>query len=310
MITFYDSQENVGLRQIEKWNKNCWINVTTPDQNELDYLVKDLQIPMDFLNDIEDSDERPRIETEDGWTFVIMRIPIKTDDETPEFLTVPLGIVIRGDIVASICFYKNEVIPDFILFTQRKAIAIDNNFNFLLRLFLSSAVWYQKYLKHINTRTKMAENELEKSIRNDELQALLNIEKGLVYFITSLNGNEILLNRLKNVKFRNEIYDEELFEDVEIELKQAITTANVYSSILTGMMDAYASIISNNVNQIMKTLTSITIVLMVPNIIAGYFGMNVPNNLESSPWGFLLILTISAVLAIVIVIFFRKRNFF
>lgn len=309
MITYHVNNGSAGLATLEYWVEDCWINVTTPTQNELDYLVNKLNLPLDFLNDIEDVEERPRIEVEDGWTLVIMRIPIKSEDEM-EFGTAPLGILIKEKMIATISFHKNEIIPDFILFTQRKGIVIDNNINFLLRLFLSASVWYQKYLKHINIRTKMAEKELEKSIRNDELQALLRIEKVFVYFMTSLKGNDMLLYKLKNIQYREGGYDEELLEDVEIELKQAISTTNIHSNILSGLMDAYASIISNNVNEIMKKLTSITIVLMMPNIISGYFGMNVPHFLEQDPYGFLMILIFSILLAVLVMLFFRKRNFF
>jgi magnesium transporter len=156
----------------------------------------------------------------------------------------------------------------------------------------------------------MAEKELEKSVRNDELQALFNIEKVLVYFITSLKGNDLLLYKLKNIQFKGRDYDEELLEDVEIEIKQAIATTNIHSDILSGMMDAYASIISNNVNEIMKRLTSITIILTLPNIISGLFGMNVPNLLEHNPIGFVLILAFSVAFALLAAFFFKKSRYF
>ncbi|MCL2040208.1 MAG: magnesium transporter CorA family protein [Bacteroidetes bacterium] len=308
MVTFYKNTPNKGLNLINKLENNCWINVTNPTQNEIDYLINELQIPVDFINDIEDIDERPRLEDEDGWTLVIMRIPIK-NIENMEFATAPLGIIIKDEMVVSICFHPNEVVSDFILFTQRKGIVINNNIDFLLRLILSSSVWYQKYLKHINIRTKMAEKELEKSIKNDELHALLNIEKVLVYFITSLKGNDLLVYKLKNYYRKYEI-DEELLEDAEIEIKQAIETTNVHSNILAGMMDAYASIISNNVNEIVKKLTIITIIITIPNVVSGFFGMNLLNYLESHPYAFFIVILLTFTIGGIVFFFFKKSKFF
>jgi magnesium transporter len=309
MVNFYNNRGNQGLTMLDKWEETCWTNVINPTQQDIDYLTNELSVPLDFLNDIEDIDERPRLENDDGWTLVIMRIPIKSEQEM-EFATAPLGIMINGQTVVSICFHNNEVIPDFILYTQRKGIIIDNNINFLLRLILSSCVWYQKYLKHINIRTKMAENELEKSIRNYELQALMKIEKVLVYFLSSLKGNDLLLYKIKNVLYKDGGYDEELMEDVEIEIRQAINTTNIHSDILAGMMDAYASIISNNVNEIMKRLTSITIIITLPNIISGFMGMNVLNGMEGNEVAFLGIICVSVVFVIIALFIFKRMKFF
>ena len=309
MISYYNNSANrdKGLVALEKWDDRCWTNVICPTQNELDYLVNELQIPVDFLDDVEDVDERPRLEHEDGWTLVIIRIPIAHEKDM-EFSTAPLGIMTKGHMVVSVCFHQNEVIPDFILFTQRKNIVIDNNTNFLLRLILSSSVWYQKYLKRINIRTKMGEKELAKSIKNDELHALLGLEKVLVYFITSLKGNDLLLYRLKNFYCKNDEFDEELLEDMEIEIKQAIVTTNVYSDILAGMMDAYASIISNNVNEIVKKLTVITILITIPNVISGFFGMNLLNHSEEHPYAFFIVVSFVLLLCFLVFFVFRRSK--
>ncbi|MDR0926358.1 MAG: magnesium transporter CorA family protein [Ignavibacteria bacterium] len=309
MISFYNNKGHQGLTELTQWEEGCWTNVFVPTRDDIEFLVKKLDVPIDFLNDIEDIEERPRIDDEGAWTLIIMRIPIRINEDM-EFATAPIGIMMNGSTVVSVCFHTNEIIQDFILFTHRKGIVIDSNINFLLRLILCSSVWYHKYLKHINNRIKMAEKELEKSIRNDELQALMRIEKVLVYFTTSLQGNELLLYKLKNVLYRDGGYDEELFEDVEIEIKQAISTTNIYSNILTGMMDAYASIVSNNVNDIMKKLTSITIILTLPNIISGLFGMNVPNLLEHHPFAFVGILSGAVILSLFAFFIFKKSKFF
>lgn len=309
MISYLKNSENSGLTVLENWQEKCWINITSPSQEEVDYILNELKVPSDFFYDIQDDDERPRIENEDGWLLIIMRIPVSRDASVP-FITVPLGIVIKDDIIASICFHVNDVIQDFILHTQRKSIYIDNNMNFLLRLFLSSSVWFQKYLKQINTNVRMAEKELELSIKNEDLQTLLKIEKCLVYFITSLKGNNILLSKLKNLKSLEESFDPDLLEDVEIELKQAIETTNVHSDILSGTMNAYASIISNNVNDIMKKLTSITVILMIPTLVASIYGMNLYNYMEKTYYGFFVVILISLILALLGILYLRKRKLF
>ena len=175
---------------------------------------------------------------------------------------------------------------------------------------LSSSIWFLKYLKQINQRIKLAEDNLEESIKNEELQALWQIEKCLVFFMTSLKGNDVLFRRIKNLKAQQGTYDPELLEDVEIELRQAEETTNIYSNILTGMMDAYASVISNNLNVIMKRLTSISIILMIPTVIASLYGMNVPNNLQENPYGFWLVLSISLLVSVLGVLLFKKKNMF
>jgi magnesium transporter len=178
------------------------------------------------------------------------------------------------------------LLQDFVnYYSTRKSIEETDNLNLILRFHLSASVWFLKYLKQINIQIKNAENDLERSIKNEDLQTLFNIEKSLVYFSTSLRSNEILLYRFKSQRKIKNILEEELLEDVEIELKQAIDTSHIFSDILSGMMDAYASVISNNLNVIMKRLTSISIILMIPTLIASIYGMNVTNHLENNPNG-------------------------
>jgi len=299
-----------GFHQILNWEPNCWVNVECPTEAEKSYLVNELNIPEPYLNDIEDVDERPRIELEDGWFLILMRLPYKSEDESLPFSTVPLGIIFKDDVFVTICFYKTEMLPDFIQYGNRKNISITNNFDFVLKLLLSSSVWFLKYLKQINQRIKLAENQLEKSIKNEELQALLQIEKCLVYFTTSLKGNDILVHRIKNIKDYRDTFDPELVEDVEIELRQALETTNIYSDILSGMMDAYASVISNNLNIIMKQLTSISIILMIPTLIASLYGMNVPNMFQQYRYGFWVVLLISSIFSVSGVLLFKFKKWF
>lgn len=308
MITYLKTEQ--GLVTCSNWEPNCWINVEEPDLNDKKFLLEELCIPESYFYDIEDVDERPRIEYEDGWFLVLMRAPIKTINNRIPYSTVPLGIIFNEEHLITICFYKIDMIQDFITFTQRKKIEIKSNFEFVFRLLLSSSVWFLKYLKQINQNIKLAEYQLEKSIKNEDLQTLLQLEKSLVYFTTSLKGNDILIYRLKNLKVFKEDYDEELIEDVEIELKQALESTNVFSDILSGMMDAYASVISNNLNQIMKILTSFSIILMIPTLIASFFGMNVPNGWEEFNYAFAIIFMFSVAISGFVALFFRRRDWF
>jgi magnesium transporter len=308
MITYYKNIK--GFVQTENIEENGWINVVCPTKEETKFLLKELQIPEDFYNDIEDIDERPRIEIENGWTLIILRIPFRSNDAKLPFNTAPLGLMFKDDTFVSLCFHQTDILPDFVSYTKRKKITVNDHFDLVLKLLLSSSVWFLKHLKQINQRIKLAEDNLEQSIKNEELQALLQIEKCLVFFITSLKGNDVLFRRIKNLKNYKDSFDPDLLEDVEIELRQAEETTNIYSNILTGMMDAYASVISNNLNVIMKRLTSISIILMIPTVIASLYGMNVPNNLQDNHFGFWIVLLISLVVSTFGVFLFKKKNMF
>ena len=275
MRKFLCCRDNFAEKQA--WQKYCWVNIEMPTEEDTLYLTRDLKIPSAFLSDIRDVDERPRIETEDGWTLMILRIP-----------------------------YRDE--GNDIPYMQRKKLPIDGSWDLLFRFFLSSSVWYLKYLKQINNQSRAVEKELERSIQNAELQRLLKIEKSLVFFITSLRGNDNLLVKLKNLKSQREFFDPDLVEDVEIELRQAQDTARIYSDILSGTMDAFASVISNNLNVIMKRMTAISLLLMIPTLIASLYGMNVHNGLEDSHYGLFVIAIISVAFSILSYWMFRRKN--
>lgn len=299
-----------GFHLLPEWEPGCWVNVVSPTAEEKSYLIEELGVPEPYFNDIEDVDERPRIELENGWFLILMRIPYKRPDAGIPFSTVPLGIVFKGPVVVTICFYETEMIPDFIHYGNRKYVNLSNHFDLVLKLLLSSSVWFLKYLKQINQRINLAEDQLERSIKNEELQALLQIEKCMVFFTTSLKGNDILIHRLKNIKDHRDTFDPELLEDVEIELRQAQETTNIYSDILSGMMDAYASVISNNLNVIMKQLTTISIILMIPTLIASLYGMNVPNLLQDNPYGFWIVVIMSFIVSLAGILLFKRKRWF
>lgn len=303
-------KNGTGLVPCDQWEPNCWVNVVKPTVQDKKYLTETLHVPEAFYDDIEDVDERPRIEVEDGWCFILMRIPCKLHDENTSFTTIPLGIIFKDDVFVSVCFFKTDLIPDFIQYTKRKNIQFTDNINFVFRLLLSSSIWFLKYLKQINIQTKAAEKQLETSVRNEELQTLLRLEKCLVYFTTSLRGNDILTHRLKNMRGAKDIYDPDLVEDVEIESKQALEQSLVYSEVLSGMMDAYASVISNNLNIVMKRLTSISLVLMMPTLIASFLGMNLEEGTTIFNWGFWLAVGISILITLLCVWYMVKKKWF
>ena len=308
MKTYLDCES--GFVEKAQWMPNCWVNVECPDDDDFDFLTQKLNVPESFLEDIADADERPRTETEENWLLTILRIPMQSNQRGIPFITVPIGIITNDKIIVSVCYHKTELIPDFIQHARRKGIAVNNKLDLILRIIYSSAVWFLKYLKQINNEVASAEKELENSIRNKDLLRLMKLQKTLVYFKTSIRGNEVMIGRLRNI-FQNTSYlNKELLEDVVIELKQAYDTVNIYSDILTSTMNASASIISNNVNTIMKRMTSLSITLMIPTLIASFYGMNVDIQLEDFPYAFFIIILVSVLLSAGTFIWFKRIKWF
>jgi len=301
-----------GFVEKPQWQPNSWINIECPDTSDLAFLTQELKVPESFLNDIADTDERPRIETEGNWLLTLFRVPVpnnEIDTDTP-YNTVPIGVLTNNEIIITVCYYQTEVLADFIRYSRRKKIDVRNKLDLILRLLHSSAVWFLKYLKQIQANVKKAERELEKSIRNEELQTLMKLQSTMVYFNTSIRGNQVVTSRLKNIFNDTDYLDNDLYEDVVIEQEQAFSTVKIYSDILTGTMDAFASIISNNVGIIMKRMTSISIVLMVPTLIASFYGMNVDIYLEHFPHAFTWIVIASICLSGLAFFIFRKIKWF
>ena len=232
-----------GFVEKAQWLPNSWVNVVCPNNDDFEFLTKTLNVPESFLDDIADTDERPRTDTEGNWLLTILRIPVQNkQNENLPFGTVPIGIITNNEIIISVCYYNTDLLPDFIEHTRRKGIIVRNKLDLILRLIYSSAVWFLKYLKQINLDISAAEKELERSIRNEDLLRLMRLQKTLVYFNTSIRGNEVMIGKLKTIFQDTDYLDKELVEDVIIELKQALNTVNIYSDILTGTMDAFASI--------------------------------------------------------------------
>ena len=299
-----------GFVEKLQWIPNCWVNVVCPNEEDFNFLTQTLNVPESFLTDIADTDERPRTETEGDWLLTILRIPIPNDQNSIPFNTVPIGIITNEEVIVSVCYYETELIPDFIDYTCRKGLVIRNKLDLIFRIIHSSAVWFLKYLKQINNDVTAAEKELERSIRNEDLLRLMRLQKTLVYFNTSIRGNEVMIGKLTSIFQDTNFLDKDLVEDVIIELRQAYNTVKIYSDILTGTMDAFASIISNNVNTIMKRMTSISIILMVPTLIASFYGMNVDIHIGTMSHAFALIIVLSITLSALAFVVFKKIKWF
>jgi magnesium transporter len=302
MIKFYKNLG--GLEEISTMEKGCWIKVTQPTSDEVEKIVNDFKLPLDSIQDILDTDEMPRLEFEDDYSLVIIRIPVESNVDGIPYYTIPLGIFLINGYTLTICNQDSEILH------LKVGTKLVDEYSYILKLFFRSSVIYLKYLKQINQQTTLIEKDLEKSIKNSELNKLLKMEKCLVYFITSIKSNEIVLIKLKNSKRIIGEINEDLLEDAVIENKQAQEMSQIYSDILSGMMDAFASIISNNLNMIMKKLTLVSIIIMMPTLIASIFGMNVPNGMESSWWSMPSIISFALVVSWISVSIMRKKQWF
>lgn len=310
MRNFYLTKDG-KLTEINEYIEKCWIDVVDPDDSDIRFLSK-FGIDEDFVNDALDPNERARFEQDEDIIYVITKLPYcdEKDEEVP-YKTFPLGIAIKPEAIITISSINNEVIKDFKTDKVRD-FSTKKHYRFLLRMFERAAIYYLRYLKEIRKKSNEIEQELHRSTRNKELVALLNLEKSLVFFTTSLRSNELMFEKLKRANILT-LYeeDEELFEDITIENRQAIEMANIYSDILTGMMDAFASVISNNLNVVMKILTIVTLVLQVPMLTASIYGMNLQFlPFSNNPNALYMTMGASAVVALILgFVLFRIRWF-
>ena len=306
MKTYWNTQG--GLSQLNEWQPNCWIQVTCPTDEDQQMLEEQYQIPDYFLSDISDTDERARYEYDDGWMLIILRIPyVKEIRSRTPYTTVPLGIIHKRDVTITVCFYETNMMIDFVSFHQKRGEGFTDYVDMIFRLFLSSAVWYLKRLKQISMLIDKAKRNLDREVNNESLIGLSRLQDSLTYFNTSIRGNETLLSKLK-FKLQIDELDADLIEDVTIEMTQARETTNIYSNILESTMDTYQSIINNNMNTIMRTLTSVTIILMLPTLVASFFGMNLVNGMETSPAGFIIAIILSVVISVISWFIFRQKR--
>ena len=306
MKTFWNTQG--GLSQLTEWQPNCWIQVTCPTEEDQHELEEKFNIPDYFMSDISDTDERARYEYDDGWMLIILRIPyVKEIRSRTPYTTVPLGIIHKRDVTITVCYYETNMMIDFVSYQQKRNEGFTDYVDMIFRIFLSSAVWYLKRLKQISMLIDKAKRNLDREVNNESLIGLSRLQDSLTYFQTSIRGNENLLQKLK-FKLQIDELDADLIEDVNIEMSQARETTSIYSDILESTMDTYQSIINNNMNTVMRTLTSVTIIMMIPTLITSMFGMNLINGMEAKPWGFVIAIILSIAVSGCCWWFFRHKR--
>lgn len=316
MVKYY-KKEHGRLIELESAEPSCWINITPPfTPEELEEVAQQFDIPLDFLTDPLDIDERSRYERDEEKRAIILSTPILNpfeEDVDAIFITAPLGIVMTLDHVITISSHDNPVLNLF-LDNKVKNFDPEDDQLFVLQMFEQTVYRFLNCLKQLNQKRNLIEKELYSSSRNRELKQLLSIEKSLVYFVSSISDNELLKMKMKRTDFLHLGDDEEktdLFEDIIIDNSQALQMANMYTNILNGTMDAYGSIISNNLNLTIKRLTTITIILMVPTLVASFMGMNVLLPLDHESYlSFFIILIISLFGSLVLAWYFQRKNLF
>ncbi|CKG48526.1 Mg2+ and Co2+ ABC transporter [Streptococcus pneumoniae] len=293
--------------------KGCWINVLHPTEEEIQYLVQTLNVDLDFIKDPLDDEERSRIEKEDNNTLIIVDIPTVRHDEEGNSIydTIPIGMIVMPDCFVTICLEENPIFERFI--NQRiKEFYTFKKTRFALQLLYTISTYYLRYLKQINRKTIDLEHQLNQSMKNKEIFTLLGLEKSLVYFTTSLKANKIVIQKLMRNSTFLKMYedDQDLLEDVLIENKQAIEMAEIYSHILSGMMNTFSSVISNNLNSVMKLLTRFPISFSLPTMVSSFFGMNVKVPFEGEAHGFVIVLIICVTLSFTLAFVFWKKRYF
>ena len=315
MLKIYNTDvETNAFEEIKEFKKGSWISLTNPSEVEIRKVCESINIQEDFIRDALDFEEKARIDEEedDNTILFVVDVPIiEKNEENEMYTTMPLGmIVVRDDFFITVSLRKNKIIEDF----EKRKIKNFQTYKksrFIFQILYLNSSYYLTHLKQINKETEIAEYILKNSMKNKELLKLLNLDKSLVYFRTSLKSNELVMEKTmkgKIIKLYED--DEDILEDAIIENRQAIEMAKIYSDILNGTMDAYASIISNNLNGVMKTLTSITIVLAVPTMISSFWGMNVPVPFQYNKFGFLIMITLAIVITLIVTWWLKKRDMF
>ena len=315
MLKIYNTDVETGnFEEIKEFQKGSWISLVNPSEAEIKRVCESLEIEEDLIRDPLDFEEKARIEVEeeDNTILFVVDVPIiERHEENEIYSTMPLGmIVVRDDFFITVSLRKNRIIEDF----EKRKIKNFQTFKksrFIFQILYLNSSYYLNHLKQINKETEIAEYILKNSMRNKELLKLLNLEKSLVYFTTSLKSNELVMEKTmrgKIIKLYED--DEDILEDAITENRQAIEMAKIYTDILNGTMDAYASIISNNLNGVMKTLTAITIVLAVPTMISSFWGMNVKLPFENNPFGFLIMIILAIVTTLLVTWWLKKRDMF
>lgn len=311
----YYAREKRKLVELPELEPGCWVNLTPPfAPDELEEFARRLEFDPVFLTDSLDLDERARYERDEDVRFILVSTPVLNEVSDAEneavFITVPIGIILTIEHVVTVSAFETPVINAFLEGKVRNFNPADEK-RFVLQVMEQNVYYFLSCLKKLNMRRNLIEKELMHSSRNAELKQLLSIEKSLVYFVNSLNANELLKLKVKRTDFLHINGDEDLtdlYEDIIIDNSQALSMANVYTNILNGTMDAYSSIISNNLNMVIHRLTIITVVLMVPTLISSFFGMNIPNGIPENPTAFYLTILITAFLTAFLYWVMKRRR--
>lgn len=299
------------LIEQEEITEGAWVHLVDPEKEELNRIAAELDIEMDYLTAALDEEESPRVESDDGQTLIIVDMPIvQPDGRTFVYDTIPLGIIHSERAIVTVCLKESTIIDNFIDGRVR-GFSTNKKTRFILQILFRNASRFLQHLKQIDKASTLVENELHRSMKNRELIQMLKLEKSLVYFSTSLTGNEVVMEKLLKFDYVKKYpEDTDLLEDVIIENKQAIEMCNIYRDILSGTMDAFASVISNNLNIVMKMLASITIVMAIPTIVSSFFGMNTGVPFEGQMYGFWIAVGIAALCAgVTAFILWRKKMF-
>ncbi len=313
MINYYISKENT-LSTLNSPENGCWISMIAPTNSEVEFICNKYELDEDVVKAALDIDERSRIDVDDNFTMILVNIPTVEDQTEKElYTTIPLSIILTNDVVITVCSeptpilkqFENGRIKDFYTFMKSR---------FVLQILYKNSSAFLSYLRSIDRKSEEVENKLHKSTKNSELIELLKLEKSLVYFTTALRSNEVVLEKLLRTEIVKKYEDDsDLLEDVIVENKQAIEMANIYSGILSGTMDAFASVISNNLNIVMKVLAIITIVMAIPTMIFSAYGMNLNQAsmpFAANPHAFPIIIAISVVISIIVGFVFAKMKTF
>lgn len=309
MIRYYKSIDS-KLEKLKSFEDGCWVNLVEPTQSEINEISEMFNIDIENIKAALDEEERSRIDIEDNHTLILIDIPIdESDASSTHYSTIPLGIILLENTIVTICTAQTKILNDFIVghikdfFTFKKT-------RFILQILYKNASYYLHYLRRINKMTIAIEKEIYKSMQNKELIQLLELEKSLIYFSTSLKANELVLNKmLRTGSIKKYPEDEDLLEDVIIENRQALEMATIYGDILSRIMDAFSAIISNNQNSVMQFLTSVTLIFSIPTLVSGFFGMNVGGiPYANDANGFWIVMLITTLICLVITIFMSKNK--
>jgi len=312
MLEIYKSTETRVLEKVDVITKGCWVNMYAPTPEEISRVSTDAQVDIDIIKDALDDEERPRIERDDGRIYIIVDFPYIVHEEPghASYETIPIGIILTNENIITVSLKDSAIIEEFRRNRVKEFFTFKKT-RFALQLLFVISSYYLRYLKQINKKTNEIEKVVHQSLKNKELYAFLSLEKSLVYFTTSLKSNKVVLDKILRFDYLK-MYEEDkdLLEDVIIEKTQAIEMAETYHSILTGMMNAFASIISNNLNIVMKFLTSITIILALPTMVASFYGMNVDLPFQQAAYSFAIPLVFSVILAGLTAYVFWKKKYF